>query len=92
LAKRIVAARSRVEIGQTTDSRVNSEVQEVREQAEGMSDRMQFKLMNLLAVMTALCFVAALVTLDVARFALWLPLALLCWHLYHFGRELKQWP
>jgi hypothetical protein len=53
---------------------------------------MQFRLMNLVAATTVSCFVAALVTVDVARLALWLPLALLRWHLYQFGRELRQWP
>ena len=53
---------------------------------------MKFKLMNLLTLTTASCFLAALVTIDITRLALWLPLALLFWHLYHFGRELQQWP
>ena len=53
---------------------------------------MQFGLMQLLVVTTIACFAAALVTLDLARFALSLPMALLFWHLYHFGRELRQWP
>ena len=53
---------------------------------------MRFKLMNLLTLTTACCFGAALITPDVAQLALWLPLALLSWHVYHFGRELNQWP
>jgi len=58
----------------------------------GENREMQFRLMNLIVATTVACFVAATVTTDVARFALWLPLAMLFWHVYHFGRELRQWP